>query len=56
MSTLQIAAATLAYGLTIFALVFLSTRVRALVALFKSGQADPTRNNEKGARLRHMLV
>ncbi len=56
MTTLQIAAASLAYGLTIFALVFLATRVRALVAIFKAGQPDPTRNNDKGARLRHMLV
>ncbi|MFY8255015.1 MAG: Fe-S oxidoreductase, partial [Candidatus Planktophila sp.] len=56
MTTLQIAAASLAYGLTIFALIFLATRVRALIAIFKAGQPDPTRNNDKGARLRHMLV
>ena len=56
MSPLQISLAALAYSITLGALILLAVRVRALIAIFKGGQADPTRNNDKGARLRHMLV
>ena len=56
MTSLQIVLASLSYGFTIFTLAFLALRVRALIAFFKGGQPDPTRNNEKGSRLRHMLI
>ena len=56
MSPLQISLAALTYSITLGALILLAVRVRALIAIFKGGQADPTRNNDKGARLRHMLV
>lgn len=56
MTSLQIVLASLSYGFTIFTLAFLALRVRTLIAFFKGGQPDPTRNNEKGSRLRHMLI
>ena len=55
MSPLQIALASLAYGVTVIALVLLAVRVRQLLATYKKGQADPTRGNNKGARLANML-
>ena len=55
MSPLQIALASLAYGVTVIALVLLTVRVRQLLATYKKGQADPTRGNNKGARLANML-
>ena len=55
MEPLQIALAVLAYGVTVVALVLLAVRVRQLVATYKKGQPDPTRNNDKGARLANML-
>ncbi len=44
--------AALSYGITIFALVLLTVRVRQLLGIYKKGAADPTRGNEKGTRLR----
>ena len=44
--------AALSYGITIFALVLLTVRVRQLLGIYKKGAADPTRGNDKGTRLR----
>ncbi len=52
---MQTALALLAYSITVIALVLLVMRVRTLVAIYKSGQADPTRGDNRGARLRNML-
>jgi Fe-S oxidoreductase len=55
MSPLQIGLAALAYGITVIALALLSVRVRQLLATYKKAQPDPTRSNDKGARLANML-
>jgi len=55
MSTLQIALASLAYGVTVVALTLLTVRVRQLIATYKKAQPDPTRGDNKGARLANML-
>ena len=55
MSPLQIALAAISYGVTVLALTLLTVRVRLLLATYKKGQADPTRSNNKGARLANML-
>ena len=47
--------AALSYGITVFALVLLTVRVRHLLAIYKKGAADPTRGNDKGTRLRMAL-
>ena len=47
--------ATISYLITIFALVLLTIRVRQLIALYKKQQPDPTRNNNKSARLQNMF-
>lgn len=44
--------AAISYGITVFALVLLTVRVRTLLAIYKKGAADPTRGNDKGTRLR----
>jgi len=44
--------AGLAYGVTLIALVLLAVRVRALIGIYKKGQPDPTRRNDKAARLK----
>ena len=44
--------AALAYGITVIALVLLAIRVRALIGIYKKGQPDPTRRNDKAARLK----
>jgi len=44
--------AGLSYGITIFALVLLAIRTRALIGIYKKGQPDPTRNNNKVQRLK----
>jgi len=41
-----------AYGITVIALVLLAIRVRALIGIYKKGQPDPTRRNDKLQRLR----
>ena len=55
MSPLQIALATLAYSLTVGALILLTLRVRTLIAIFKAGQADPTRADNKNDRFKNMF-
>ena len=53
---MQIALATLSYTITVVALVLLTVRVRQLIAIYRKGQADPTRSNDRGARLRNMAA
>ena len=44
--------AGLAYGATVIALVLLTVRTKALIAIYKKGQPDPTRRNDKLQRLK----
>ena len=52
---MKLVLATISYLVTVFALVLLTIRVRQLIAIFKKQQPDPTRNNNKSARLNNML-
>ena len=52
---MKIALATISYLITVFALVLLAIRVRQLIGLYKKQQPDPTRSNDKSARLQNML-
>jgi len=52
---MTLALATLAYGITVVALVLLAVRVRKLIGVYKKGQPDPTRSGDRGARLKNML-
>ena len=42
----------LAYSITVVALALMVVRTRQLIAIFKKGQPDPTRSNDRGKRLR----
>ena len=53
---MQFALATISYLITAFALIFLAIRVRQLISLYRKQQPDPTRSNNKSARLRNMLT
>jgi Fe-S oxidoreductase len=53
---MNIALATIAYGITVVALVLLAIRVRQLIAVYKKGQPDPTRSANGGARFKNMLT
>jgi Fe-S oxidoreductase len=53
--TLTLALMIAAYGSTVFALALLTIRVRQLIGIYKKGAADPTRSNNRGARLRNTL-
>ena len=53
---MTLALAALAYGITVSALVLLAIRVRALIAVYKKGQPDPTRSANGGARFKNMLT
>ncbi len=53
---MQFALATISYLITAFALIFLTIRVRQLIALYKKQQPDPTRSNNKSARFTNMLT
>jgi Fe-S oxidoreductase len=44
----------LAYGITVAALVLLAIRVRQLIAIYKKGQPDPTRGNNRASRFWNM--
>jgi Fe-S oxidoreductase len=46
---------TLSYGITLAALVLLFVNGKKLLAIFGKGQPDPTRKNNRGSRLSHML-
>ena len=50
------ALAGLSYLITAFALIFLTVRVRQLIALYKKQQPDPTRSNNQSARFKNMLT
>ena len=49
---MNLALAGLSYGITVVALVLLAVRTKALLGIYKKGQADPTRSNDKSKRLR----
>ena len=49
------ALAALSYLVTIFAVTLFLIRVRELISIYKKQQPDPTRNNNRGARLSNML-
>ena len=40
------------YGITIVALALMAVRTRQLIGIYKQGQPDPTRSNDRGKRLR----
>ena len=42
----------IAYGITVFALILLAIRTRQLIGIYKKGQPDPTRRNNRAQRLR----
>ena len=44
----------LAYGITAAALALLAIRVRQLIAIYKKGQPDPTRSNNRASRFWNM--
>jgi Fe-S oxidoreductase len=50
------ALAGISYLITAIALTLLAIRVRQLIALYRKQQPDPTRSNNKSARLRNMLT
>jgi Fe-S oxidoreductase len=52
---MKLALASISYLITVFALVLLTVRVRLLISLYKKQQPDPTRSNDKSARLKNML-
>jgi Fe-S oxidoreductase len=52
---MRIALASLSYLITVFALALLAVRVPQLVAIYRKGQPDPTRSNDRGTRLKNML-
>jgi Fe-S oxidoreductase len=53
---MKFALAGFSYLITAFALIFLTVRVRQLIALYKKQQPDPTRSNNKSARFKNMLT
>ena len=44
--------AVIAYGITVVALALMVVRTRQLIGIYKKGQPDPTRSNDRGKRLR----
>ena len=44
--------AGISYGITVVALVLLAVRTKALIGIYKKGQPDPTRGNNKSQRLK----
>jgi Fe-S oxidoreductase len=50
------ALAGISYLITAVALVLLTVRVRTLIALYKKQQPDPTRSNNKSARMKNMFT
>jgi hypothetical protein len=49
------ALAAVSYLITAVALTLLAIRVRQLVAIYKKQQPDPTRSNNRSARLKNMV-
>jgi len=52
---MKFALATISYLITVIALVLLFIRVRQLIAIYKKQQPDPTRSDNKSARLKNMF-
>ncbi|NBU57715.1 MAG: (Fe-S)-binding protein [Actinobacteria bacterium] len=52
---MKLALAGISYLITVFALILLTVRVRHLIALYKKQQPDPTRSDNKSARLNNMF-
>jgi len=52
---MKFALAGISYLITAFALIFLTVRVRQLIALYKKQQPDPTRSSNMSARFSNML-
>lgn len=48
--------AVISYAMTAATLIFLTLRVRILIATFRNGQPDPTRTNNPRARTKNMLI
>jgi Fe-S oxidoreductase len=46
---------TLSYGITLAALILVFINGKKLLAIYRKGQPDPTRKNNRGSRLSHML-
>jgi len=49
---MNLALAGLSYGITLVALALLAVRTKKLIGIYKKGQPDPTRSNDKAQRLR----
>ena len=49
---MNLALAGLSYGITVVALVLLTVRTKKLIGIYKKGQPDPTRGNDKAQRLK----
>jgi len=45
----------IAYGITVVALALMVVRTRQLIGIYKKGQPDPSRSNDRGKRLRMAL-
>jgi len=52
---MKLALAGISYLITVFALILLTVRVRHLIALYKKQKPDPTRSDNKSARLNNMF-
>jgi Fe-S oxidoreductase len=50
--SMNLALAGLSYGITVVALALLAVRTKKLIGIYKKGQADPTRGNDKKLRLK----
>ena len=50
------ALAAISYLITAVALILLTVRVRTLISLYKKQQPDPTRSNNRSARLKNMFT
>ena len=49
---MNLALAGLSYGITVVALVLLALRTTKLIGIYKKGQPDPTRGNDKAQRFK----
>mgnify|MGYP001591214134 CR=1 FL=1 len=52
---LNLALIALSYGITLVALALLAINTRKLLAIYRAGQSDPTRKENRGRRLAHMF-
>ena len=49
---MNLAFSAIAFGITVVAVVLMTVRTRQLIGIYKKGQPDPTRRNDRGKRLR----